>query len=271
MSSAADIGGDTMKLFLFGTVLTAATIVAGLMLLGGWAEEPPSEGALRNPHLVVHDSSGHGNHGIKQGRPEVGVTGKKGTSYSFDAPGSWVQVPSSETLNPGSRDFVFSAWVNFDVSPRVRETFDIIRKGLAFTPGGEYKLEILSDGRVKCSAKDAEERTARVVAPDADVAEDGRWHRVGCARTGSSWSALVDGTVTTKETELGSIDNDLPLAIGSKYGTEDMPRGLVDEVQLVVATADPAPDDGASVTARLEALLAESPVGLWRLDESAAG
>lgn len=260
-----------MKLFLFGTVLTATTIVAGLMLLGGWAQEPPSEGALRSPRLVVHDSSGHGNHGIKQGQPEVGVTGKEGTSYSFDAPGSWVQVPSSETLNPGPRDFVFSAWVNFDVSPRVRETFDIIRKGLAFTPGGEYKLEILSDGRVKCSAKDVEERTARVVAPDADVAEDGEWHRVGCARTGSSWSVLVDGTVTTKETDLGTIDNDLPLAIGSKYGTEDMPRGLVDEVQLVVATADPAPDDGGSVTARLEALLADSAAGLWRLDESAAG
>jgi hypothetical protein len=42
-------------------------------------------------------------------------------------------------------------------------------------------------------------------------------------------------------------------------------------VQLVIATADPAPDDGGSVTARLEALLADSPVGLWRLDESAAG
>jgi hypothetical protein len=255
---------------MFGTVVTATTIVVGLLLLGGWAEQPQAGGSLRSPQLVVHDDSGAGNHGIKQGRPEVGVAGKKGSSYSFDAPGSWVQVPSNDSLNPGRRDFMYAAWVNFDVSPRLRESYDIIRKGLGFTPGGEYKLEIVSDGRVKCSAKDIDGRVARVIAPDADVAEDGRWHRVGCARTGRSWSVLVDGTVTTKLTALGLIDNDLPLSIGSKYGSEDMPRGLVDEVQVIVAPQEPTRKARAGVTARLEALLAQSPVGMWHLDESAA-
>lgn len=256
---------------MFGTVLTAATVVVGLLMLGGWAEQPQAGGALRSAQLVVHDSSGSGNHGIKQGRPEVGVAGKKGASYSFDAPGSWVQVPSDDSLNPGTRDFLISAWVNFDVSPRLGETFDIIRKGLVFTPGGEYKLEIVSDGRVRCSAKDTGERVARVIAPDADVAEDGRWHHVGCARTGRSWSVLVDGTVTTQPTELARIENDLPLAIGSKYGSEDMPRGLVDEVRVIIAPQEPTRKARAGVTARLKALLAEPPVGLWHLDESAAG
>lgn len=182
---------------------------------------------------VVVDSSGNGNHGALRGGVTVGHTGHQGTAYSFQADGSWIEVPSSATLNPGVSNFTFSAWMNLTIAPGKGVTYDIIRKGLAATPGGEYKLEIITGGRARCTAKDSARSTAGITGPKVNLA-DGRWHQVGCARVGSSWQVIIDGKVRSRTVTLGSVSNTKSLSIGSKYGKEDGTPGLVDEVHFAV-------------------------------------
>jgi hypothetical protein len=258
--------GAVVRVHLIGGGLAVALLLVGWLVFGAPADDTDHAEPPRAPRLVVTDSSGRGNDGIKQGRTLLGEPGRFGTAYSFEVEGSWVQVASEPGLNPDLRDFMISGWVNFAAAPGPGETFDVFRKGLSYTRGGEYKLEILPGGRVKCSAKDWRGHTGWVI-DKADVA-DGRWHHVGCVRTGSVWSVMVDGTISSKAVDLAAISNDMALSIGSKYGSEDMPRGLVDEVTLVAGDGPPpSPKGPEAVAAAIEHLSTLRPIGLWHLDE----
>ncbi len=254
-------------MLLVGSLLAVALLTLGWRLTGDVnAKDGDREpGTPRDPHLIATDSSGNGNHGVIQGSPTLGLRGHSGTAYSFDDRGSWVSVPSTASLRPGNGDFLFAAWVNFKVAPTPGETFDIVRKGLADSFSGEFKVEIIPGGHVKCSAKDADAVEASISGPDTNLA-DGRWHRIGCARTGPRWSVIVDGTVSSKAGGLGAIGNSSPLSIGSKYGLEDLPRGRVDEVVMYISDASRPRTKPRAAIRKLEA---GTPVGLWHLDETA--
>ncbi|HEX6248372.1 MAG TPA: LamG-like jellyroll fold domain-containing protein [Nocardioidaceae bacterium] len=257
-----------MRLFVVGALLSAG-VIAGVMWAVSLGAADPSRPVTRTqPPLEAVDSSGNGHDGVNQGRPSVGLPGRSGTSYSFHRDGSWVQVASNPRLNPQSRDFRVSAWINFSHRPVRRETYDIARKGLAFTPGGEFKLEIVPPGHVRCSAKDSSGATAMVTHREIDVA-DGAWHHVACARTGTLWSAVVDSRVVSQEVALERIGNTVAIAIGSKYGREDGVAGRVDEVKLAIARPgqDPATISGDR-DERLKDLRRHHVVGLWHLDET---
>lgn len=219
------------------------------------------------PTVVAVDSSGYGHHGVIQGPVRTGRPGRVGGAYSFHRDGSWVQVASTPLLNPGRSDFLVSAWVNIDDVPEPGETYDVVRKGLGYTPDGDFKLEIVGSGRVRCRAKDSMRVDVSVSSADFRVS-DGRWQWIGCARTGDTWSVLVDDTVTSELTaSLGSVTNTTPLAIASNYGVEDFPQGRIDEVRLVIArkrNSDPSP------RAAIDGLRRTKPVGWWRLDEPSA-
>jgi Concanavalin A-like lectin/glucanases superfamily len=249
------------------TVCCLAAVVAAtsaVLPFAGSSRLPADDAhTIRAERLIARDSSGHGHHGTNQGGPVMEAPGHRGTAYSFEPPQSWVQVPSSSGLNPGRRDFVLSAWVNIEKGPEVDQTYDIIRKGLAYTTDGEFKLEIYAGGAVRCSVKDSLGREASITGPDVDVT-DGGWHHVACARTGSMWSVMVDEVVLSKRARLGSIGNTMPLALGSKYGLEDATRGRVDEVSLVIGAATAR---RVSPAERISQLLNGDPVGLWHFDE----
>ena len=253
-----------MKLLLIGA-LVALVLVGGAWQFGDSfaPREDPVDRTPRTQTLVAFDSSGQGHDGVNQGSPSLGVPGWRDTAYSFDQPNSWIQIPSSPELNPGERDFLVSAWVNFTVPPSANETYDIIRKGLSYTVSGEFKLEIFPGGAVKCSAKDSTGYEVSITGGTIDVA-NGKWHKVACARTGSSWSVIVDGSLRSKASSLGSVGNTMPIALGSKYGLEDAPQGRVDEVRFVIAD-----DTGSRLApkARIRQLVSSDPDGLWHLDE----
>ena len=262
--------GGVVRVHLIGGGLAVALLLVGWLVYGVAADDTDPPDVTRPPQLVVTDSSGRGNHGIMQGSPLLGQPGRFGTAYSFDVDGSWIQVPSKRALNPGVRDFMISGWVNLADAPGAGQTFDVFRKGLSYTRGGRYKLKILPEGRVKCSVKDWRGRTGWVL-DRADVT-DGQWHHVACALTGSVWSVVVDGRVSSKAVDLAAIRNDMALSIGSKYGSEDMlPLGLVDEVRLVVGDGPPASPQGPEAVAEaITRLRGLRPIGLWHLDEQAA-
>lgn len=254
-------------------LVTGVLLAVALAAVVYWLDSPAAPERHRpltrvQPPLVAEDSSGQGHDGVNQGRPDVGRPGHRGTSYSFAQDGSWVQVPSNPRLNPQSRDFLYSAWINFDHRPVRRETYDIIRKGLAFSSGGDFKLEIVPPGRIKCSAKDSTGNLATLTDEGTDVA-DARWHHVGCARTGGTWSVVVDDAVTSEPTTLGRVGNTIALSLGSKYGREDGVAGRVDEVVLAIgAPGEPEEQRATERDARIAQLRERHVVGLWHLDET---
>lgn len=209
------------------TWLAASPAVAATTVVGLWSFDEAA-GAT-----VAADSSGFGNAGQLRGNVVTGLAGRSGNAYSFAAAGSWVEVASTAQLNPLTADFSYSADIKISTAPGSGVTYDVIRKGLAATPGGEFKLEVVTGGQIKCTAKDAARVRAVVKGPKHNYA-DGQWHRVGCSRVGTRWSAVVDGLTVSKTIALGRISNDKNLSIGSKYGQQDATPGLVDEVQLSI-------------------------------------
>lgn len=248
-----------MAVFVLRILIPAAFLAAGWFMYDLQQEQVglSGQGTRSHPQLIAIDSSGHGNDGVNQGRPIVGLPGFRGTAYSFRRDGSWIQVPANAVLNPGRHDFRMSAWVNFRVAPGEGETYDVIRKGVSFTAGGEFKLEIAEGGRVHCSAKGSTGRVGQVFTNTVAIA-DGRWHRITCARVGGTWRVIVDGHVTSVRVRLGFLENGTPMSIGSKYGREDGFPGRIDEVRYAVDEGN----DGLLDTRR-------QPEGLWHLDEEA--
>jgi hypothetical protein len=75
--------------------------------------------------------------------------------------------------------------------------------------------------------------TARVVTARTNLA-DGQWHRLECARTGSTWTVRRDSYTKSITKNFGSVVSSKSLAMGSKYGNDDFMQGLIDEVQLQI-------------------------------------
>lgn len=252
-----------------------ALICAVIVALALWWQRTPDESAansdlrgnLSTPPLIAQDRSGNGYSGVIQGRPEVGLPGRRGTAYSFGRMGSWIQVPSQPDLNPHDEDFLFSAWVNFTEPPTPRGKVDLIRKGLRY--GGMFRLRVLADGRIRCTAQgDGRAGRVSVMGKKASLFE-GRWHYVACARTRSTWSVIVDDSITSKRANVGSIRTTMPLAIGSRYGLDDAPQGRVDEVTLIIGgSSGDSMSKSRDVAAAVQHLQDLSPTAKWSLDET---
>ena len=217
--------------------------------------------------VVAADATGNDHDGVIQGPVGMGRPGHDdGTSFSFAEKGSWIMVPSSPELNAGTDDFLLTVWLKVQANPPdAGETYDIVRKGIAYTVPGEYRLELLGNGAVSCTARDAANRLAEVVS-DQRLVGDGSWHRIGCARTGRQWTVLVDDVTKSKPVDLGAVSNTVALSIGSKYGQEDRPLGLVDDVKLIIdreGNTTLAPDPA------IRELEKKPPAAWWQLDETA--
>src|SRR5439155_12704584 len=88
---------------------------------------------------TMRDSVGANNGTLKN--VALGKSGFLHSAYGFNGSSSIVTVPSSSALNPGSADFSFLVHVKFSKLPPT--DYDLLRKGLSSTAGGDYKLEIL--------------------------------------------------------------------------------------------------------------------------------
>jgi hypothetical protein len=141
--------------------------------------------------------------------------------YSFDGATSKVVVPDSPNLNPGASDFSYSVQVQTSRTPPSGTDYDLIRKGISSTSGGEYKLEIvysIAGGKPFCLAKDNAKVSATVKG--TTNVTDGQVHTLTCQKTSTGLSLVVDnGTPRTKVASLGSISNTSPLTISAKTPT----------------------------------------------------
>lgn len=255
-----------MRWILLACLCGMAGGAAWLLGSGLSSPAPDATTGQRVTTMVARDSSGNGHDALIQGPVRLGLPGRHGSSFSFEERDSWLLVPSSPDLNPGDHDFLMSAWILMEESPGPGETYDVIRKGIAYTVPGQFRLEVLRHGRVMCTAEDAAGRIAEVTTSKVNVI-DRHWHRVGCARTGRHWSVIVDDTVESRRIELGAVANEVPLAIGAKYGSEDRPDGRVDEVTFVLGQPYRGTVDHGT---RLAALQHAAPTARWHLDETSS-
>jgi hypothetical protein len=164
----------------------------------------------------------------------VGVSGFAGSAFRFDGTRSYVDVPSSPSLNPGSASITFQVHVRYTVTPPKQSTadYDVLRKGTSSDSAQFYKLEIRPDNRAVCRFVGSKTTKSGILIHTGPVLNDGRWHTLTCAKANSSISLSVDGKTYTKSGTVGSISNTGPLTLGAKPGStfSDFYNGDLDEV-----------------------------------------
>jgi hypothetical protein len=162
----------------------------------------------------------------------VGQPGLLGTGYWFNGHNSLIVVSSNGNLNPGSSPFSVTMHISFTTVPSSSVgDYDLIRKGRSDTLGGEFKMEILQDGKGFCAFKGT--LGGAQVSGGPNLA-DGAWHTISCVKKDSSVSLVVDGHAYSNSGTVGSIANDAPLAIGAKAEGGDPYLGFMDEVGISI-------------------------------------
>jgi hypothetical protein len=161
---------------------------------------------------TAFDSSGNGNNGSAE---NVVMNGR---GYVFNGSTSKVVVPTSDSLNPGTAAFSFSVTFQSSVSPGTGLDYDLLRKGLTVTKGGEYKIEVLQangKARALCVIKDSAKKALQIRG--ATNLTDGAVHTITCIRTSSGLTLVVDNLAPkTKAGSTGSISNTAPVSLGAK-------------------------------------------------------
>lgn len=181
---------------------------------------------------TMHDSASGGtvNDAGTLTNVTVGEPGAVRRAYRFNGPAlSYVEVPSSPDTNPVDRSFTFSVAVKFTENPS--GDYDLLRKGLSTTPGGDYKAEIAKTGQAICEWKgsSATEELIGGSPLNNDV-----WHTITCKKTSAKVSLRVDGTVrASRSVTIGTISNSSNLLLGAKSTSGgDQYQGLMDKAKI---------------------------------------
>jgi hypothetical protein len=171
---------------------------------------------------TAFDSSGNGNDGT-----DYNVVGD-GAGYTFNGVDSRVVVPTSGSLNPGWADFSWGVTLSMTQPPSpLGETYDVLRKGLVTSKGGDYKLEVKNvkgKALARCATKSFRADGTKVLAAiqGTTTLADGHPHVVTCTKTSTSITLRVDSLTPRTKTfsgGLGSVSNTSNLGLGAKAET----------------------------------------------------
>jgi len=207
-------------------VRPAAVVVAIVASLAVVA--PPASGAARNlrghwplnevKSKVAKDTSGHHHNGTN-----FHIVGN-GSGYTFNGRNSRVIVPDARSLDPKAKPFSFRVRLSMTEPPSQGGSYDVLRKGLVTTPGGDYKLEVKNvqgNAVARCVVRSIRTDGTRVLASVEGTSNlaDGVLHNVTCIKTSTSLSVRVDSMPVQTKTfpdGLGSVSNTSNLALGAK-------------------------------------------------------
>ncbi|MDP9222822.1 MAG: LamG domain-containing protein [Actinomycetota bacterium] len=178
---------------------------------------------------VMHDSSGHGNDGALH-NVALGQLSPHGYAYGFNGKSSYVKVPNSPSLNPGSAGLTITMNLKFTQLPANDADYDLLRKGLAGTAGGDFKIEIRDNGMAFCRFRGSSGAATLRKGPHL---QDGNWHTLQCVKTDTTIQLVIDGVTYSKAAVVGSISNSSDVIVGAKPG-DDFYNGLLDEVVVAV-------------------------------------
>jgi hypothetical protein len=227
-ASAADVG-STLRVAVTATngagpatATSAATAVVSAI--------PAPGAAVALWHMdettgtVMHDSVGTNDGSLSS--VQLGVPGFVNTAYGFTT--STVTVPDAPALNPGSSKITLTIHLNTTQAPATPD-WDLFRKGVFNSAGGEYKMEYQPSGQASCGFIGASGTTVELIAGPA--LNDGAWHTVQCVKDATGIQVIVDGQVFSKAGAVGSISNTAPVVIGSHPGSEFF-HGSLDEASI---------------------------------------
>lgn len=223
---------------VFATVGGASQSRSATMLFTSAPLPPPpplrlvAQWRMEDTGRTMRDASGGGRHGTLRGSVEARQPGASGYGYRFPSRPSYVTVPSSTALDPGTSRFSVTARVRFRALPPGGDvnTLDIVRKGVTTTPGGDWKLEILASGAPHCLFRGSAGQSA--VVGSRSLA-DGSWHTVTCTLTPTSVTVVVDGVSTWAAARTGRISNTEPVLLGVKNTLgHDQYLGFLDDVSV---------------------------------------
>src|SRR3712207_2247009 len=137
-----------------GMLIAASSAWAALVQAADWQMNETSG----QPMI---DSSANNNNGTPTDVDQTGST------YLFNGSTSYVSVPEDDSLDPLEKNIKLKASVKVTDAPMDDDSYDIVRKGLSWTPGGDYKMEIkgTSDptvGKLHCVFKGTRSEERRV-------------------------------------------------------------------------------------------------------------
>jgi hypothetical protein len=212
-------------------LLTVAAVMAS-MASPAWAVVlKAADWQMNDPvYGQMLDSSGNNNNGTPKDVIQTGA------HYDFNGSTSHVLVPDADSLDPQANDITLTASVWVNGLSLNDESYDVVRKGLVTTTGGDYKMEIqrtdATVGKLHCLFR-GNRRTVDTVA-QRDIV-DGNWHTLQCIKKSTSVVAMVDGSSFTKTGKAGSIANASAVMVGAKEVTpkpDDMFNGSMDFVSI---------------------------------------
>jgi hypothetical protein len=162
---------------------------------------------------------------------QVGLPGFTGTAFAFNGSSSYVDVPSTADLNPGSADITFTIHLKTSGTPPPPPAdWDVFRKGLYTTGGAEWKMEFQQTGQASCGFEGTGGYAELAAGP---AINDGQWHTISCVKTSTAIQVVVDGQAFSKAASIGSIANTTDVAIGARPGS-DWYQGQLDEASVKI-------------------------------------
>jgi hypothetical protein len=198
-----------------------APVAAGPHPVAAWHMDEPAGSTVAHDPVGGHDGTMHG--------VTAGIApGFLGTAFSFNGAG-WISVPSAPALNPEGANFTVTIHLRTVDAPATPD-WDLIRKGLFTSAGGEYKVEFQPTGQASCGYMGSQGSSELIAGPSLD---DGDWHTIQCVKTATSIALIVDGQAASKPATIGSISNSADLVIGARPGSEFF-VGSLDEASVVV-------------------------------------
>ncbi|HET9116459.1 MAG TPA: LamG-like jellyroll fold domain-containing protein, partial [Gaiellaceae bacterium] len=179
---------------------------------------------------TMYDSAG--NHNGTLYKVQTGLAGWSGSAYGFNGASSYASVPSSPELNPGSANITMTIHLKTTGTPPPPPAdWDIFRKGLYTSVGGEYKMEFQQSGQASCGFEGSGGYAEIQGGP---ALNDGNWHTIACAKTATQIQLIVDGTlVASKNATIGTIAPSDPVVIGARPGS-DWYQGQLDEASIQI-------------------------------------
>jgi hypothetical protein len=186
--------------------------------------------------MTVPDESGSGNDGTAHD-----IT-SSGDAYSFNGTTSYIEIPASSAVNPGSSAFSYSVTINLPTTLTFSYDLSLVRRGSAKFAGPYYKMEMVynpstENMRLECALRDAAGAHA-IVSTSGNTLNDGQWHTLTCSKTARAISLTVDGRVHTNSATLGNLSNAQPLIFGAEQVGPttfwELFPGLMDEIVLTM-------------------------------------
>jgi hypothetical protein len=164
----------------------------------------------------------------------LGQPGFLNGAFGFNGSSSIIKVPNNASLIPGASDFTVTVHVKFSAVPSAAiGDYDLIRRGLSSSTGGDWKVEILprdngTTAKASCQASGSGGSRTNTNGPNL---ANNAWHTITCIKRASSLTLQVDGVTYPKTATIGSITNTSRLTLGAK-SSGDWFGGLMDEVSF---------------------------------------